>query len=180
MTLIPSPVTSQWRKAIRQSDALKAKVLCEVRDFIFENKDKYPVGQLQKEAAEALMVPTATLRDWLGTIREYPEITLNALIVEGMSFSHIDIANQCRPENPLSLLNEAIELGGKNGGTMTADELLEFALGEKPSRSPIYGFNRWWDGRKKAINGLPPEKQEAARGLFDEFEPKFRKLFEKG
>lgn len=176
MTLIPNSVTSQWRKSIRQSDALKIKVLCEVRDFIFENKDRYPVGQLQKEAAEALMMPVNTLRDQLGVVREYDEDTLKTLLSNGISFGHIEIANQYS-DSPLMLLMDVIENAAAEEKVMTCDQLLELVLSGRPSRSPLFQFNSRWTKFAKVVNYLPEGKREEGEGLFREFGERLRSLF---
>lgn len=139
MMLIPSEFRKRLRNRARKATALKLENYIELRDFIAENEDKIlEVGWMEfyKQAGNCMDLSAETVRKNLAIIRNYPDESLRDWIEKGLSFDHIENANwlqnvkECKYDG-VTLLNKAIDLGNKDGGRMTVEEMITFALGEK-------------------------------------------------
>jgi hypothetical protein len=109
-----------------------------------ENEDDWrqekTLMRAYQEYAEAMMISAATLREKMAIIRNYPPEKMVYWISNGVGFDTMQRANelaQIAKKTPAQLLDEAVELGGANGKTMTADELTCHALGEV-KRDPAF------------------------------------------
>lgn len=100
-----------------------------------------------REAAEAMLIHSETLRDLMGKIREYAPAKLKYWIRHGVCFDHFEKANllaETAKKTPMQLLDECIELGNEEGKTMTVREMVAFTLGERRK-----------NGNKAAFHWLP-------------------------
>jgi len=160
---------------MKASDALKIKCLCEFRDFL-EECNKLPKSQIYAEAARAMGMNVSTLRDSMSIVRDWEVEKLHYWIIDnGMSFRHIELAGQLRPNNPEELLIQAMTLGNGDGKVMSCDEMVAFALGGKKGRGFGGQFTKWLNGFRKFRSHLSFEKQvrfdeltTELKGLFDE------------
>jgi len=140
--LLPDELLNKWRTRSYRATALKLKSLLELRPIIEDAKaeGERTLMQMYFEAAEAMMVHPDTVRADLATIRSYPPDKLIYWIANGVGFSHIENANalqEIAKKPAAQLLTECITLGNEHGKTMTVNELIVFALGEK-KKDPVF------------------------------------------
>ena len=156
MNIIPVTFGKKLQTRARQSTLLKMENFLELRDFIAENEEKIDhLGWMKfyEEAADWMDYDPKTVSDGLRAIRNYPDDKIKEWIKGGLSFDHIEKANDLQNEptckyDAAQLLDAAILFGNENGKRMTVREMTAFALGEKDGQtSPNYGIlktlNRW-------------------------------------
>lgn len=165
MTHISVEVKATWRARARRNAHSKMQSLVEFRALLSDAKaEGYPpLMEMYTEGAEAMECAVDTLRRDIAAIREYSLVDLSNWITQGISFDHIETANQLAEiahKAPADLLHEAIDPGNATGATMTVKELQAHALGERPMPTPMYWVNRLftsivgvpqrlnWDGEK--------------------------------
>src|SRR3990167_8099905 len=111
-------------------------------------RGKQPVGEILAECAREMKMPVATLRDQLGTIRAFPRKLLTYWL-QYISFSHISLACYYMPDDPESLINEAITLGDGEGRTMTCEQMVAFATGGLVRPKLVVRFTKAMDRLKR-------------------------------
>ena len=156
MTHIREDIKLTWQTRARRGAMLKLESLLEFRDLLSDARAEGhpPIMELYIEAAVPMMISSETLRRDIATIREYPRENLYAWLENGISFDHLDKANQLAEiahKAPADLLNEAVDPGNATGETMTVRELQAYALGERPMPAPMYWVNRLFT----SIVGVP-------------------------
>lgn len=139
MGLIPDKTKQAWRKNAKARGVSELHDLLEFREILLENnvngKPRHPIGQLYAEAAESMLLAQNTLERKMRTIRAYTAEQLNGWISGGLSFDHIENANDFQEYPPAELLNAAIELGAQNGNKpMTVEEMITLASGGIPPK----------------------------------------------
>lgn len=147
--LIPAELGNRIRNRARKSTALKLDNYIELRDFIAENEERILVdGRMAfyEECGNWMDYSGETVRKYLTIIRNYPDDKLREWIKNGLSFDHIERANElqnvkeCRYD-AAHLLDAAFQFGGADGKRMTVTEMETFALGEKDRTG---GANRFF------------------------------------
>ena len=156
MNHIANGYKQQWQARARRSSELKLESLLEFRDILGDARaEGYPpLMELYAEAAPAMLCAVDTLRRDIAAIREYPEDVLRGWLANGLSFDHLETANQLGEiahKAPADLLHEAIDPGNATGDAMTVRELVSHALGERPMPTPMYWVNRLFT----SIVGVP-------------------------
>lgn len=170
MTLIPRAFGLELQRNARASRKLKLDNLLKLRDFIeenFETIEREGWMDFYNDAGDWMDVSGETVRDDLGIIRSYPDEKLIEW-TKVLSFNHIDKANSVQNDpackfDAAQLLDAAITFGNGEGKRMTVNEMITFALGERPTHSPGFSFistlTGWiekvpqkfgWDDAKKA------------------------------
>lgn len=137
--LLPVEFGKRLQSRARKSTALKLDNYLELRDFIGENEDKIlSIGWMAfyKEAGDWMDSAGETVRKNLTIVRNYPDEKLKQWISNGLSFDHIERANELQNVkechyDAAQILDAAFQLGGSDGKRMTVDEMETFALGEK-------------------------------------------------
>lgn len=144
--IVPQGLKDRWRTRARRGALSMLKSLLEFRELVPEYKAEGCLMQAYREAAEAMLISDETLRDLMGKIREYPEDRLIYLINNGVSYDHMEKAHLVSElagyNDPLMLLEAAVEVGNEEGKTMTVKEMTSFALGSVDGnrKNPIYHF----------------------------------------
>jgi len=163
--MIEPETLDRWRTRSYRSAILKLASLLELRVIIEDAKveGERVIMEMYKQAADAMMVHPDTVRNDIATIRNYSPENLAYWIKNGVGFSHIDMANvlQHKAKKPaLQLLNECIALGNENGKTMTVNELIVFALGEKKQEPVLYRVTAMFErmGKFPTLLGWGMEK----------------------
>jgi len=137
--LLPVELGKRLQTRARKSTSLKLDNYIELRDFISENEEKImSVGWMEfyEEAGDWMDYSGETIRKNLTIIRSYPDEKLREWVKNGLSFDHIERANdlqnvkECQYD-AAHILDAAFQLGNKNGKRMTVTEMETFALGEK-------------------------------------------------
>lgn len=139
MTMIDVKVLLEVRDRARRGALDELESLLWFREHVDEWKAERALMQAYFEYAKAMMIARDTLRRKLSIIRNYPPSDLKRWIENGVSWEHIENANQLAElakKTPKQLLNECIEYGDENGRVMTVEQLITHALGEKP-KSPF-------------------------------------------
>lgn len=136
MSLIPESRKREWRRSAHKRDSLDLNNLLDFRDLLEENAvnglPRHPIGELYAEAAEAMGYAKNTLERKIREIREYPADKLQGWLNDGLSFDHIEKANDYQNYPPAELLDKAVELGAKEGDKpMTVEEMITLANGGK-------------------------------------------------
>lgn len=152
-TMIPEKVLKRVRQRARRGNALKLLNLLDFRRDFQEWKDEGVLMQAYADWSEAMMISPDTLRKDLATIRNYSPDNLVYWLNNGISFEHLETANamQERAKKPAAqLLNECVELGGKNGKPMTVNELISHANGENAKHPIMYRVNIWFTALGKS------------------------------
>lgn len=145
-TMLPVAQLNAARRRAQQGALAELESLLWFRQNIDDFRAEKKLMQAYSEYAEAMMCAADTLRRKMAIIRNYTPEDLTRLIMAGVGFEHMETANalaETANKKPLQLLNEAVELGGENGRPMTVEQLISFALGEKP-RSPILQRVTFW------------------------------------
>lgn len=146
MTLIPQEKLSAWYMRATAADNLVLENLLDFREFYDELKSEHgTLMQAYAEAAKANRMSAATFRDKFGLVKRFQDDDLRRWFYCGISFDHLDKAPQIAElthRTPAELLEACIEIGGENGETMTADEMMRFAMGEtdQPRVTARYHF----------------------------------------
>ena len=143
--IIPTGMKQRWTTRARRGTLSTLKSLLEFRELVPEYRAENCLMQAYKEAAEAMLISDETLRDLMGKIREYPAEKLVYWINNGVVFDHMEKAGlvaELSGRTPAALLDEAVTVGNEKGKTMTADEMVSFALGvvSTKAKTPIYHF----------------------------------------
>jgi hypothetical protein len=137
--LLPVELGKKLQTRARKSTSLKLDNYIDLRDFISENEEKIlAVGWMgfYEEAGDWMDYSGETIRKNLTIIRSYPDDKLREWVKNGLSFDHIERANdlqnvkECQYD-AAHILDAAFQLGNKNGTRMTVTEMETFALGEK-------------------------------------------------
>lgn len=152
--LIPAATLTRWQTRARRGALSTLKSLLEFRELVPDFRAEAVLMQAYQDAAKAMMIATDTLRDLMGKIREYPEGQLIFWINNGVSFDHMEKANQLAEiahKTPAALLNEAVNPGNATGETMTVRELTAYALGEvaQPMKAITYRRVTLWNSLGK-------------------------------
>jgi len=118
----------------------------------------------EKEFAHAAGCSPQTLRRKLAAINGFNPEVLADLVNDGLSWEHLYAAHELAEQahkTPLALLREAVNPGNEHGETMTVNELITYALGERISSPETYAAMGWisrlqnipqklgWDEEKK-------------------------------
>lgn len=177
--LLPIETRRRWRMRTYRSAISKLDNLLELREILEQAKAE---GQRVKmkiiaEAADDFQVRDDTVYADLAIIRRYEAADLKEWIRNGVGFAHIETANrlQEKAKKPAKqLIQEAYQLGNKNGKTMTVRELEAFALGENvppPSHDKI----NWV---LKSLGNFPSllEWDERKRVRWDEIMDEIREM----
>lgn len=177
MTLIPTAILTKWETRTIQADK---NVLANLVEFL-EFYDELQHGELMQaytEAAKANRMSGATFRDKFGLVRRFRECDLYFWFANGISFDHLDKAPslaEITKRQPSELIAQAIEVGNKDGETMTVDEMTAFALGEtdKPKAGAKWHIEQAFVKVWKLRNILGWDDEKANR-----FEARVRELIE--
>lgn len=133
-SLLPAEMLRRMNRRARRGNLMLLRSLCEFRDWLSDmQENEIKKMQCYKEAARAMMLAAATVRDYMGKIGDYPEERLLAWLSNGLSFDHLEKANQyadAKKMQPAELLDFALT-GNEYGFPMTVDEMVCFSLGEK-------------------------------------------------
>lgn len=169
MGIIPEQTKRAWHRNAKARNTDELSDLLEFRDILIENtvsgKPRHPIGQLYAEAAESMLLAQNTLERKMRTIREYTAKQLNGWIGGGLSFDHIENANDFQEYPPAVLLHAAIELGARNGNKpMTVAEMITFANGGEPPKQTDAKVTKAFDYLRKIPYWL---------GLTDEWKDEF-------
>jgi len=168
--LLDPETARRWAEETAKSEKTKLTHLLELRGFLEDAPTRKHRAQLKRDACTPLRVSMSDLDASLWRISGYSDNDLARWAYHGFGLSHFQRAKECYAvaghESPTALLNEAQEVGGKDGEPMTADELYDFAMGALPSNgheqkaANLYaGFSRWsvrvasrlgWDDDKRA------------------------------
>lgn len=134
MTVIPESKLSAWQSRAETADNLVLENLIEFREFYEELKNEHgTLMQAYAEAAKANRMSAETFRAKFGLVRRFRDDDLRRWFASGISFDHLDKAPRLAEithRQPAELLDACIEIGGADGGTMTADEMAAFAMSE--------------------------------------------------
>ena len=168
MTHIREDIKLTWQTRARRGAMLKLESLLEFRDLLSDARAEGhpPIMELYIEAAVPMMISSETLRRDIATIREYSRADLYRWLENGISFDHLDNANQLAEiahKAPADLLNEAVDPGNATGETMTVRELQSYALGERPMPAPMYWVNRLFDSLCKSPTRWQWSEEKAQR-----------------
>lgn len=142
-------IRNTWRRRSKRSDADKVLSLCELRTLIIVNLEQR--SQLIADFAEDYGAAKATVKDWLHIIGDYDKELMLDWLDKGLFFNHFEKARTCaaaKQMTPAALLDFAVD-NGPEGKTMTVDEMVSFAIGEKPSGGARRNFQRYYDGLMK-------------------------------
>lgn len=146
MTIIPEGKLTIWNVRATNADQDILQNLIEFREFYDELKNEHgTLMQAYAEAAKANRMSAATFRDKFGLVKRFQDDDLLRWFASGISFDHLDKAPQIAElthRTPAELLEACIEIGGENGETMTADEMMRFGMGEtdQPRVTARYHF----------------------------------------
>lgn len=138
-------IRARWRtRALRNTTNL-IESLCELRDLLVE----LPTQRMQliNDFASDFGRSKATVKDDLHIIGGYLAEDMQRWVVAGIRFDHMEKAKQvaaAKEMTPAALLDFAID-NGPEGKTMTVDEMVSFAIGEKPSGGARRNFQRYYD-----------------------------------
>lgn len=138
-------IRALWRGRSRRSDSNKIYSLCELRTLIVTHPERR--AQLMSDFAEDYGAAKATVKDWLHIIGDYDKELMLDWLDKGLFFNHFEKARTCataKKMTPTALLDFAID-NGPEGKTMTVDEMVSFAIGEKPSSGARRNFQRYYD-----------------------------------
>lgn len=139
MTLIDPKILIEVRERAKRGALEELESLLWFRERVDEWKEERALMQAYYEYAKSMMIARDTLRRKLAIIRNYTPQDLKSWINNGVSFEHMETANQLAEvakKKPKQLIEECIEYGDEHGRVMTVEQLMTHALGEKP-KSPF-------------------------------------------
>lgn len=134
----------RWGIRARRGAYNKLLNLLEFRERIPELREREELMEAYEEAARSMCCAADTIRKDIGIIREYAKRELIYWIRNGVSFDHIENANdlaELAHKTACQLLNECIDPGNATGETMTVREMMALALGERNPNPPVFRFN---------------------------------------
>lgn len=134
MSLIPEPKRNKTRARARDGALGELQSLMEFAADIPDWKAEGTLMQAYREQAEDMMLALDTLRRKVHSIGGFEYGDLHRWIMLGISFDHFDKAKQfaeMKHMTPRDLLEGCIG-AREDGGNLTVDEMIAFALSEKP------------------------------------------------
>lgn len=179
--IIETAVLERWYSRATQANKNILQNLLEFGEYYsgLEHGEKM---QAYKEAAEANMMSAENFRYKFGLVLRFKDCNLCEWFANGISFDHLEnsSAAEYKKMTPKELIEKAIELGGPDGKTMTVNEMLNFALGEKPDSGANKGEFRFFSNLLKFCNlrKWTPEQSErfqtGVRELIDKIESELK------
>lgn len=177
-TLIPQKQLDIVRARAKSGALAELESLLWFRERVEEWKAEHVLMQAYADYSKAMMIAKDTLRAKLATIRNYSGEDLERWLEAGAGFLHLETANnlaEIAKKTPKQLMDEAVNLGGEHGDTMTVDELTTHALGEQKLHPVHFRVNalllrlgkfpillKWDDGKRKKFESW----LEAGREFF--------------
>jgi len=143
-------------------------------EFAYGKKER-----AEEQYSAAMMISPATLRRKMWQIRSYTPDDLYRWTDAGISFEHFERAAeyaQIAKKTPKQLLDECITLGDENGNTMTVNNMISHALGERTPRPAMFSINNLFS----RFSSLPQvaKFEPAKRSRFDAWIEAGREFFQ--
>ena len=143
MTLIPAEILRMWGERAETAHHLILQNLIDFKPFDAELQHGEKM-QAYAEAAKANRMSMRTFQDRFYLVKRFQDADLIRWFASGISFDHLDKAPslaEATNRTPAEMIECAIEVGGKMGGTMTVEEMIAFALGETNKQRKHIGYH---------------------------------------